>query len=146
MTGLLFVGAGVSGGEEGARHGPAIMPGGSDAAWPHIKEILQKTAAQSDGEACCEWVGGTGSGHYVKMVHNGIEYGDMQLITEVNAQNPTLRILGSKFLLTSFLGIRHHEARSWHVQQGDGRRLCLMEQGRSRLLLDRDYSRHHVLQ
>ena len=82
MTGLLFVGAGVSGGEEGARHGPAIMPGGSDAAWPHIKEILQKTAAQSDGEACCEWVGGTGSGHYVKMVHNGIEYGDMQLIAE----------------------------------------------------------------
>lgn len=58
------------------------MPGGSDAAWPHIKEILQKTAAQSDGEACCEWVGGTGSGHYVKMVHNGIEYGDMQLICE----------------------------------------------------------------
>lgn len=80
--GLLFVGAGVSGGEEGARHGPSIMPGGSDEAWPHLKEIFQKTAAQSDGEACCEWVGQTGSGHYVKMVHNGIEYGDMQLICE----------------------------------------------------------------
>ncbi|CAO1634620.1 unnamed protein product [Parajaminaea phylloscopi] len=80
--GLLFVGAGVSGGEEGARHGPSIMPGGSEEAWPHLKEIFQKTAAQSDGEACCEWVGGTGSGHYVKMVHNGIEYGDMQLICE----------------------------------------------------------------
>ncbi|KAN0064860.1 phosphogluconate dehydrogenase (decarboxylating) gnd1 [Thecaphora frezii] len=80
--GLLFVGSGVSGGEEGARHGPSIMPGGSEAAWPHIKEIFQKTAAQSDGEPCCDWVGGTGSGHYVKMVHNGIEYGDMQLICE----------------------------------------------------------------
>jgi 6-phosphogluconate dehydrogenase len=58
------------------------MPGGSDAAWPHIKEIFQKTAAQAAGEPCCDWVGQTGSGHYVKMVHNGIEYGDMQLIAE----------------------------------------------------------------
>lgn len=80
--GLLFVGSGVSGGEEGARHGPSLMPGGSDAAWPHIKEIFQKTAAQSDGEPCCDWVGQTGAGHYVKMVYNGIEYGDMQLISE----------------------------------------------------------------
>lgn len=81
--GLLFVGTGVSGGEEGARHGPSIMPGGSSAAWPAIKEIFQKTAAQSDGEPCCDWVGEGGAGHYVKMVHNGIEYGDMQLIAEV---------------------------------------------------------------
>ncbi|GAA97954.1 hypothetical protein E5Q_04634 [Mixia osmundae IAM 14324] len=80
--GLLFVGSGVSGGEEGARHGPSLMPGGSDAAWPEIKEIFQKTAAQSDGEPCCDWVGQEGAGHYVKMVHNGIEYGDMQLICE----------------------------------------------------------------
>ncbi|UZJ55436.1 hypothetical protein CBS101457_004756 [Exobasidium rhododendri] len=80
--GFLYVGSGVSGGEEGARHGPSLMPGGSDAAWPEIKEIFQKTAAQSDGEPCCDWVGQTGSGHYVKMVHNGIEYGDMQLICE----------------------------------------------------------------
>jgi len=80
--GLLFVGSGVSGGEEGARHGPSLMPGGSPAAWPHIKEIFQKTAAQSDGQPCCDWVGEQGAGHYVKMVHNGIEYGDMQLITE----------------------------------------------------------------
>ncbi|WFD23985.1 hypothetical protein MEQU1_002682 [Malassezia equina] len=80
--GLLYVGSGVSGGEEGARHGPSLMPGGSEAAWPHIKEIFQKTAAQSDGEPCCDWVGTGGSGHYVKMVHNGIEYGDMQLIAE----------------------------------------------------------------
>ncbi|KWU41729.1 putative 6-phosphogluconate dehydrogenase [Rhodotorula sp. JG-1b] len=80
--GLLFVGSGVSGGEEGARHGPSLMPGGSTAAWPHIKEIFQKTAAQTDGQPCCDWVGEEGAGHYVKMVHNGIEYGDMQLITE----------------------------------------------------------------
>jgi 6-phosphogluconate dehydrogenase len=80
--GLLFVGSGVSGGEEGARHGPSLMPGGSAAAWPAIKEIFQKTAAQVQGEPCCDWVGETGSGHYVKMVHNGIEYGDMQLIAE----------------------------------------------------------------
>ncbi|KAI3620112.1 hypothetical protein CBS9595_002079 [Malassezia furfur] len=80
--GLLFVGSGVSGGEEGARYGPSLMPGGSAAAWPEIKEIFQKTAAQSDGEPCCDWVGDGGAGHYVKMVHNGIEYGDMQLIAE----------------------------------------------------------------
>ena len=80
--GLLFVGSGVSGGEEGARHGPSLMPGGSEAAWPSLKEIFQKTAAQTDGEPCCDWVGDGGAGHYVKMVHNGIEYGDMQLITE----------------------------------------------------------------
>jgi len=80
--GFLFVGSGVSGGEEGARHGPSLMPGGSSAAWPHIKDIFQKTAAQAYGEPCCDWVGETGAGHYVKMVHNGIEYGDMQLIAE----------------------------------------------------------------
>ncbi|EGO04523.1 hypothetical protein SERLA73DRAFT_173821 [Serpula lacrymans var. lacrymans S7.3] len=80
--GLLFVGSGVSGGEEGARHGPSLMPGGSPAAWPAIKEIFQSTAAQVNGEPCCDWVGETGAGHYVKMVHNGIEYGDMQLIAE----------------------------------------------------------------
>jgi len=80
--GLLFVGSGVSGGEEGARHGPSLMPGGSPKAWPHIKEIFQKAAAQVNGEPCCDWVGETGAGHYVKMVHNGIEYGDMQLIAE----------------------------------------------------------------
>ncbi|KAF8323079.1 6-phosphogluconate dehydrogenase [Clavulina sp. PMI_390] len=80
--GLLFVGSGVSGGEEGARFGPSLMPGGSAEAWPHIKEIFQKTAAQVNGEPCCDWVGPEGAGHYVKMVHNGIEYGDMQLIAE----------------------------------------------------------------
>src|SRR3989475_1604024 len=81
--GLLYIGTGVSGGEEGARHGPSIMPGGSPAAWPHVKEIFQKIAARvEDGTPCCDWVGENGAGHYVKMVHNGIEYGDMQLICE----------------------------------------------------------------
>ena len=81
--GLLFVGTGVSGGEEGARHGPSIMPGGSPAAWPHIKPIFQAIAAKvPDGSPCCDWVGENGAGHFVKMVHNGIEYGDMQLIGE----------------------------------------------------------------
>ena len=81
--GLLFVGAGVSGGEEGARRGPSIMPGGSSAAWPHVKEIFQKISAKvEDGTPCCDWVGADGAGHYVKMVHNGIEYGDMQIINE----------------------------------------------------------------
>src|SRR5437870_10640646 len=81
--GLLYVGTGVSGGEEGARHGPSIMPGGSPAAWPHLKPIFQSIAAKvADGSPCCDWVGEQGAGHYVKMVHNGIEYGDMQLICE----------------------------------------------------------------
>jgi len=81
--GILYVGAGVSGGEEGARRGPSIMPGGRKEAWPEIQNIFQSISAKTDsGEACCDWVGDNGSGHYVKMVHNGIEYGDMQLITE----------------------------------------------------------------
>jgi 6-phosphogluconate dehydrogenase len=85
--GLLFIGTGVSGGEEGARNGPSIMPGGSPAAWPHVKPIFQAISAKAPGkggkeEACCEWVGENGAGHFVKMVHNGIEYGDMQLICE----------------------------------------------------------------
>jgi len=81
--GFLFIGAGVSGGEEGALKGPSIMPGGSPAAWPHVKSIFQSIAAKvADGSPCCEWVGNDGAGHFVKMVHNGIEYGDMQMICE----------------------------------------------------------------
>jgi len=81
--GLLFIGTGVSGGEEGALHGPSIMPGGSVAAWPHVRPIFQAIAAKvADGTPCCDWVGSDGAGHYVKMVHNGIEYGDMQMIAE----------------------------------------------------------------
>ncbi|MBU0654910.1 MAG: decarboxylating NADP(+)-dependent phosphogluconate dehydrogenase [Gammaproteobacteria bacterium] len=80
--GIRFVGMGISGGEEGARHGPSMMPGGAVEAWPDIRDMFQQAAAQVDGEACCQWLGEGGSGHYVKMVHNGIEYGDMQLIAE----------------------------------------------------------------
>lgn len=81
--GISFVGTGISGGEVGARNGPSIMPGGDPDAWPHIKEIFQSIAAKvENGEPCCDWVGPFGAGHYVKMVHNGIEYGDMQLICE----------------------------------------------------------------
>ena len=81
--GIRFVGCGVSGGEEGARRGPSLMPGGDPEAWPYIKDIFQAVAAKTkDGEACCDWVGDEGAGHFVKMVHNGIEYGDMQLLSE----------------------------------------------------------------
>ncbi len=83
-AGFLFIGTGVSGGEEGALTGPSIMPGGSRAAWPLVAPILQAIAAKvEDGTPCCDWVGSDGAGHFVKMVHNGIEYGDMQLIAEV---------------------------------------------------------------
>ncbi len=81
--GFLYIGTGVSGGEEGALLGPSMMPGGSPDAWPHVKEIFQSIAAKvEDGTPCCDWVGEDGAGHFVKMVHNGIEYGDMQIITE----------------------------------------------------------------
>jgi 6-phosphogluconate dehydrogenase len=80
--GFRFIGAGISGGEEGARHGPSIMPGGDLTAWEHVKTWMQKISAQVDNTPCCQWIGDGGAGHYVKMVHNGIEYGDMQLICE----------------------------------------------------------------
>jgi 6-phosphogluconate dehydrogenase len=84
--GKLYIGTGVSGGEEGALHGPSIMPGGSPAAWEHVQPIFQKIAARApDGTPCCEWMGENGAGHFVKMVHNGIEYGDMQMICETYA-------------------------------------------------------------
>ena len=79
---IHYIGMGVSGGEEGARHGPSLMPGGSPAAWTQIKDIFQAIAAKVDNEPCCHWIGSGGAGHFVKMVHNGIEYGDMQLICE----------------------------------------------------------------
>ena len=99
-AGLLFIGTGVSGGEEGALKGPSIMPGGSEAAWPHVKELFQKISAKVGPDAnipCCEWVGPAGAGHYVKMVHNGIEYGDMQLICE------------AYFILKNALGLSNDE-------------------------------------
>ncbi|HMP89733.1 MAG TPA: decarboxylating NADP(+)-dependent phosphogluconate dehydrogenase [Kiritimatiellia bacterium] len=85
-SGILFIGTGVSGGEEGALKGPSIMPGGNRDAWPHVKSIFQDIAAKvPDGSPCCDWVGDNGAGHYVKMIHNGIEYGDMQMICEAYA-------------------------------------------------------------
>ena len=93
--GLLYIGTGVSGGEEGALRGPSIMPGGSPEAWSHVKPIFQAIAAKvADGTPCCDWVGRDGAGHYVKMVHNGIEYGDMQMIAE------------SYFLMKHLLGMK----------------------------------------
>jgi 6-phosphogluconate dehydrogenase len=105
--GLLFIGTGVSGGEEGALHGPSIMPGGSHEAWPHVKPIFQAIAAKvADGTPCCDWVGSDGAGHYVKMVHNGIEYADMQMIAE------------SYFLMKHLLGMEpgdmHPVFRAWN--------------------------------
>ena len=99
-AGLLYIGTGVSGGEEGALKGPSIMPGGSEAAWPHVKELFQKISAKvgpNHDIPCCEWVGPAGAGHYVKMVHNGIEYGDMQLICE------------AYFILKNALGLTNDE-------------------------------------
>src|ERR671918_378310 len=81
--GIYFLGVGISGGEEGARHGPSIMPGGSPKAWPHVEGMLKGIAAVApDGTPCCEWLGPGGAGHFVKMIHNGIEYGDMQVMAE----------------------------------------------------------------
>ena len=81
-AGMAYVGTGISGGEEGARYGPSIMPAGTAAAWPHVQSIFQGIAAVVDGVPCCEWIGSDGAGHYVKTVHNGIEYGDMQVLAE----------------------------------------------------------------
>ncbi len=108
--GLLFVGTGISGGEEGARHGPSIMPGGSPEAWPEVREIFQAIAAKvDDGTPCCDWVGEGGAGHYVKMVHNGIEYGDMQLIAEAYD------------LLRSIAGLSHDELHTVFDQWNSGK-------------------------
>ncbi|MEJ2732502.1 MAG: decarboxylating NADP(+)-dependent phosphogluconate dehydrogenase [Anaerolineae bacterium] len=110
--GLLYVGTGISGGEEGALHGPSIMPGGSTEAWPHVKLIFQAIAAKvADGTPCCDWVGSDGAGHYVKMVHNGIEYGDMQMIAE------------SYFLMKHLLGMTpvemHQVFKAWNEGELD---------------------------
>ena len=107
--GFLFIGTGVSGGEEGALKGPSIMPGGSPEAWPHVKPIFQSIAAKvEDGSPCCEWVGSDGAGHFVKMVHNGIEYGDMQMICE------------SYFLMERALGMSPEEMRDVFADWNEG--------------------------
>jgi 6-phosphogluconate dehydrogenase len=108
--GLLFIGTGISGGEEGARHGPSIMPGGSPEAWPHVKNIFQDIAAKvDDGTPCCDWVGEGGAGHFVKMVHNGIEYGDMQLISE------------SYHLMRALAGLNHNQMHKIYTEWNTGK-------------------------
>ncbi len=107
--GLLYIGTGVSGGEEGALKGPSIMPGGSNEAWQHVKPIFQGVAAKvEDGTPCCEWVGENGAGHFVKMVHNGIEYGDMQLICE------------AYFLMKTLLGMSNQEMHEVFKEWNEG--------------------------
>ncbi len=107
--GILFIGTGVSGGEEGALKGPSIMPGGNPDAWKHVKPIFQAISAKvSDGSPCCEWVGDDGAGHYVKMVHNGIEYGDMQMICE------------AYFLLKNVLSMEAQELHKVFTEWNDG--------------------------
>ena len=107
--GLLYIGTGVSGGEEGARRGPSIMPGGSAEAWPHVAPILQAVAAKVEGGSpCCDWVGENGAGHYVKMVHNGIEYGDMQLICEAYS------------LMKNGLGLDHDQMHKVFAEWNEG--------------------------
>jgi 6-phosphogluconate dehydrogenase len=115
--GILFIGTGVSGGEDGARHGPSIMPGGNPAAWPHVKEIFQSIAAKvEDGAPCCDWVGEDGAGHYVKMVHNGIEYGDMQLIGEAYHLLKEALRLGAKELHDVFAEWNQGELNSYLIE------------------------------
>ena len=107
--GLLYIGTGVSGGEEGALLGPSIMPGGSTAAWEQVKPIFQAISAKvDDGTPCCDWVGENGAGHFVKMVHNGIEYGDMQLITEVYQ------------IMKDLLGMNHDEMHEVFTEWNEG--------------------------
>ncbi|CAI2166044.1 18347_t:CDS:2 [Funneliformis geosporum] len=106
--GFLFIGCGVSGGEDGARYGPSLMPGGSKEAWEHVKPIFQSIAAKVKDEPCCDWVGESGAGHYVKMVHNGIEYGDMQLICE------------AYHLMKEGLGLSHDEIAEVFVSWNKG--------------------------
>jgi 6-phosphogluconate dehydrogenase len=115
--GLLYVGTGVSGGEEGARRGPSMMPGGSPAAWPHVKDIFQSIAAKvEDGAPCCDWVGENGAGHYVKMVHNGIEYGDMELICEAYNLMKTGLGLGAEAMSQVFAEWNQGELDSYLVE------------------------------
>ena len=106
--GFLFIGTGVSGGEEGALTGPSIMPGGSPEAWKHVKKIFQDIAAKVDGIPCCDWIGRDGAGHFVKMVHNGIEYGDMQLISE------------AYFIMKKLLGMNSDEIQKVFAKWNEG--------------------------
>ena len=126
VKGIHFVGMGVSGGEDGARHGPSLMPGGAAAAWPTIRDMFQAIAAKVDGVPCCQWLGDGGAGHYVKMVHNGIEYGDMQLIAEVC------------HLMQHALGMSHDEMADTFSIWNAGRLESYLIEITSRILRQRD--------
>jgi len=109
--GILFIGTGISGGEEGARKGPSIMPGGAKEAWPHVQSIFQSISAKvgpNNDIPCCNWVGPGGAGHYVKTVHNGIEYGDMQLICEAYSLMKDVLGLSNEKLYEVFAGYRNY--------------------------------------
>jgi len=115
--GLLFVGSGVSGGEDGARYGPSLMPGGAREAWPHIKQIFQSISAKVENDVpCCDWVGDDGAGHFVKMVHNGIEYGDMQLICEAYHYMKTALNLNNDQISDIFLEWNKSELSSFLIE------------------------------
>jgi len=132
--GLQYIGTGVSGGEEGARHGPSLMPGGTPAAWPHVKEMFQAIAAKTpEGEPCCDWVGENGAGHYVKMVHNGIEYGDMQLIAE------------SYHLLKEGLGMSNEEMHNVYSKWNEGELDSYLIEITRDILATRDEAGKYVL-
>lgn len=132
--GLLFVGTGISGGEEGALTGPSIMPGGSEKAWPAVKDLLQSIAAKlDDGTPCCAWIGKGGAGHFVKMVHNGIEYGDMQLIAE------------SYFLLKKRENPGNDELADVFEEWNKGELNSFLIEITSRILRSRDKEGHFVL-
>jgi 6-phosphogluconate dehydrogenase len=124
--GIHFVGMGVSGGEDGARFGPSLMPGGAAAAWPGIRDMFQAIAAQVDGVPCCQWLGDGGAGHYVKMIHNGIEYGDMQLIAEVC------------HLMQHALGLSHDEMADCFADWNGGRLESYLIEITARILRQRD--------
>ena len=124
--GIHFVGMGISGGEEGARHGPSLMPGGAATAWPIIRDMFQSIAARVDDVPCCQWLGDGGAGHYVKMVHNGIEYGDMQLIAEVC------------HLMQHALSMSHDEMADTFAEWNAGRLESYLIDITSRLLRQRD--------
>ena len=114
--GLLYVGTGVSGGEEGALHGPSIMPGGSPAAWEHVKPIFQAVSAKApDGSPCCDWVGKDGAGHFIKMVHNGIEYSDMQMICETYALMKNMLGMTNKEMEAAFHNWNNGELNSYLI-------------------------------
>ena len=132
-SGFYFVGAGVSGGEEGALNGPSIMPGGAAEAWPRIKPILQSIAAKANGTPCCEWVGPGGSGHFVKMIHNGIEYGDMQLISE------------AYFLLKHLQGMGNAEMGDIFARWNEGKLKSYLIEITGHILLHKDVTGAYLL-